>query len=178
MRGCRWLYTKPYGQIGTWIQETIVAPPLYEPVTCPTCDDNSDCGAGNYCTYFAYGWSSPGVCQVQPANLSDPWGLGFNIPNTVCGCDGNPYHSQCYAFAANISMAYQSACTCDDGACDVNDCTFCPSDCANACSQSCTSGNSIHAEPAATRAATNYALQTTRCGELLANVLNVGDALA
>lgn len=127
------LYTKLYGQIGTWIQETIAAPPPYEPVTCPTCDDNADCGAGNYCTYFANGCGSPGVCQAQPANLSDPWGLGFNFPNTVCGCDGNTYYNQYYAFAENTSVAYQGACTCGDGVCDVNDCTFCPSDCANAC---------------------------------------------
>lgn len=129
----RALYTKLYGQIGSWIEATIAAPPPYEPVLCPTCDDNSDCGAGNYCTYYAYGCGSEGVCQTQPANLSDPWGLGFNIPNTVCGCDGNTYYNQYYAFAANTSLAYQGACTCGDGVCDVNDCTFCPSDCGNAC---------------------------------------------
>ena len=127
------LYASLFGQVGTWIQQTIAAPPPYQSFACPTCDDNSDCGAGNYCTYFANGCGVPGVCQTQPADLNDPYGLGFNLPNTVCGCDGNQYYNQFWAFAANTSVAYPGPCTCGDGVCDVNDCTFCPSDCGNAC---------------------------------------------
>ena len=128
------LYTKLYGQIGTWIEATIAAPPPYEPVTCPTCDDNADCGAGNYCTYFSTGCGGDGVCQAVPTDLDDPWNLGFPLPfPKVCGCDGITYNSQYYAFVANTSVAYAGACTCGDGVCDLNDCTFCPSDCGFAC---------------------------------------------
>ena len=91
-----------------------------------SCQDNSQCGADQFCSFAIIGVGNVtgclatapvGACSPRPTSCSQ-------LQQLVCGCDGNTYTNACIASQAGVNVALSGACTAavlPDGGADGGD---------------------------------------------------------
>jgi hypothetical protein len=78
--------------------------------TACSCQDNSQCGADQFCSFGGtagsgcLGGAPMGTCAFRPKSCSTD-------VQEVCGCDGNTYQNGCLASKAGTNVAFMTACT-------------------------------------------------------------------
>ena len=75
----------------------------YDGECLPSCTNNGDCEAGDYCSKAAGNCDGLGACSPRPEVCPDVW-------DPVCGCDGFTYSNACDAAAAGVNIEYDGEC--------------------------------------------------------------------
>ena len=72
---------------------------------CP-CSDNDDCLEGKFCDHGTACAGDLGTCMNRPTMCAEEF-------DPVCGCDGQPYDTACFAHAARVQVSAEGVCDCD-----------------------------------------------------------------
>ncbi len=98
------------------LRETVRACPLVaDDSACQLCNDDSDCGAGEFCECrVASCGKTGGVCVTRPEVCPE-------IAAPVCGCDGMTYANDCERQAAGVCKRGSGACVETGGCLDPSD---------------------------------------------------------